>query len=153
VRGQPRDAAIAVAFAALPVITGWWAISQSRSSTAAIGFVLLRALGGVTGLLGFGFARNRTSTSASLRVGSWVFLAAAVVLGLGPIAGGRRSVAINAARDSAQATRERELERDRESVRGIVGANSERATPMHGDSIRAQRADSASFVFDGCQRP
>ena len=52
---------LALIFFALTVVAGLWAIKQSRSSTAAIGIILLPFYGAVAGTLGWVFGNLKGS--------------------------------------------------------------------------------------------
>ena len=80
IRKEPRGLELSLLFAVISVMTGIWAINQSRSSTAGIAFLGLPLMGALGGFLGLTFGRFRLSAEPSHRFGAWVGLAGALSL-------------------------------------------------------------------------
>ena len=83
---------LAFIFFAACLAAGYWAISQSRSSTAAIGIFFLPFYGSAAGVLGWAFGNCWRADQRLRRMLGWICLAGAVgIVGL-LINGGIRSI-------------------------------------------------------------
>lgn len=91
----------------LAIGAGWWAIDQSRSSTAGIGFLFLPAVAAIAGALAAAGAAWRARERAEARTGfailGWLGLLASLAIVLSLVMGGVTEIAKNRARDSAYA--------------------------------------------------
>src|SRR5439155_3100237 len=99
IRKDPRGLGLSLLFFAATVTTGVWAILQSRSSTAGIGFLGIPLLGGLAGFLGLAFGRDRTSSQPGTRIMAWLGLAGALLLVSFNIAQGAQTRSKNRVRD------------------------------------------------------
>src|SRR5688572_1260868 len=79
-RKSPRGIVVSVVFFVLAAGSAFWAITQSRSSTAGIGIMFLPLIGALGGFLGLAFGRWRSSTDAGRSVGALLGLGGAVLL-------------------------------------------------------------------------
>src|SRR4051812_5314860 len=95
IAGKRRGLGVSVALFALTAATGWWAIMQSRSSTAAIGVIFLPLVAGAAGLLGLAYGRSRSSTDRPTRVLGTLCLLAGLALPVSATVGGWRTIALN----------------------------------------------------------
>jgi hypothetical protein len=146
IRRQPRGIAVSLLFAALAVATGIWAIRQSRSSTAGIGFLWIPSMGAFAGFLGLLFGRFRASTNPGNRIGSWVGLAGVLFLVSFNIAQGFQTRAKNQGRDTKQAEFSAEIARDRAMIASALNENPGRERVWLDSSIRA-RMDDPAFLL------
>ena len=82
VKRSPRGIVTSLVFFAVAFAAGYWAITQSRSSTAALGFLWLPFMCASVGLLGLAFGRWARGgiDEGPHRVLGWLALAGAVVI-------------------------------------------------------------------------
>jgi hypothetical protein len=145
-RRDPRGVGLSVLFAAAAIATGVWSITQSRSSTAGIGFIGIPMLGGLAGFLGLAFARYRSSAEPGGRIAAWVGLVAAVVLVSWNIAEGEKTKTKNVANDQVQAEHSAEIASDREVIDAALTENRGRERVWLDSSIRANMKDRAFLL-------
>ncbi len=143
---SPRGIAISLLFCALAAGSAYWAITQSRSSTAAIGFIGLPFVGALGGFLGLAFGRWRTSTEHTHSVAAFVGLAGAVLLVAFNVQEGTKTVARNESRDEKQAAHTEEIERDRALISAALGQNENRQRAWLDSSIRTRMSDRAFLI-------
>lgn len=98
-----REARTCLLVFALSAGVEWWSILQSRSSTAAIGFLFLPAFAAIVGLLGVGFVAMRRLGTRSARTASAVTGALALLAIAFELLGGIQTVRRNHMRDAAVA--------------------------------------------------
>jgi hypothetical protein len=146
VRREPRGVALSVLFCAASVATGVWAITQSRSSTAGIGFLGIPLLGALGGFLGLTFGRYRPSADASRRVGAWAALAGALLLVAFNVGQGLQTKTKNRVRDGRQAAYSAEIARDREVIAAGLKENPGRERAWIDSAIRARMKDDAFLL-------
>ncbi|MEA2763789.1 MAG: hypothetical protein QOK07_193 [Gemmatimonadaceae bacterium] len=146
VRRQPRGVALSVLLGAASVATGIWAITQSRSSTAGIGFLGIPLLGALGGFLGLAFGRYRPSDQPSRRLGAWAALAGALLLVAFNISQGLHAKAGNRVKDDKQAAYSAKIASDRESIAAGLKENPGRERAWLDSAIRARMKDD-TFVF------
>src|SRR3989337_297427 len=81
-RKSTRGIGVSLLFFALTFGAGYWAITQSRSSTAALGFLWLPFVSVIVGFLGLAFGRWALGAEddRGKRTLGWLALAAAVVI-------------------------------------------------------------------------
>ena len=146
VKKDARGVGLSLLFFAVAVTTGIWAITQSRSSTAGIGFLGIPLMGALGGCLGLAFGRYRSSNQPAHRVGAWVALAAALVLVAFNIAGGAQTRKKNAVRDDQQANFSAQVASERREIDSALTANPSRARVWLDSSIRARMNDRAFLL-------
>lgn len=145
-RGNPLGLGLSLLLFAGAVATGTWAILQSRSSTAGIGFLGIPLLGALAGFLGLAFARWRTSPEAGRRVGAWAGLALALLMLGYNISQGLGTRDKNSVNDERQAEHSAAIARDREIIGAALKQNPGRERVWLDSSIRANMSDRA-FVL------
>jgi hypothetical protein len=145
-RKSPRGVAISVLFFVLAAGSAFWAITQSRSSTAAIGLIGLPFIGAIGGFLGLAFGRWRSSTDAGRSVGALIGLGGAVLLIAFNIREGTKTVANNESRDAQQLSHSAEIDRDRAFIAAGLGQNEHRQGAFIDSSIRARIRDRAFLI-------
>ncbi len=141
IRKEWRGTGLSVLFVAIAVITGLWSIKQSRSSTAALGLLVIPLIGALAGFLGLAFGRYRTSSDRSARIGAWLALAGAVLLAGFNIAGGEQTNTKNRSRDDAQAALLAEIALHRKLIAAGLKENPGREREWMDSSIRAHMND------------
>ena len=146
IKGDPRGIGWSLLFFAAAVTTGVWAITQSRSSTAGIGFLGIPFMGTLGGFFGLAFGRYKTSTEPAQRVGAWVALVAALVLVSFNIGGGVQTRQKNAVRGDQQALHSSEIARDRELIDAALKENPGRQRAWLDSSIRSRMTDRAFLL-------
>lgn len=146
VRKDPKGVALSLVFAAASVATEMWAITQSRSSTAGIGFLFLPLLAALGGFLGLAFGRYRSSPHSSQRLGAWAALVGALVLVSYSVTQGEQTKSKNRVRDEQQAAYLAEITRDREVIAAARKANPAGHRAWLDSSIRARMNDRAFLL-------
>jgi hypothetical protein len=146
VRRKPRGLGVSLLFFAAAVATGIWAILQSRSSTAGIGFIGIPMLGALAGFLGLAFGRYRASAEPFRRIGAWLGLASALVLISFNVAGGIKTTSKNRVRDEQQAAHSAEIARNRELIASALKENPGRERAWLDSSIRTRMNDRAFLL-------
>ncbi len=141
---DPRGLGLSFLFFATAVMTGIWAIAQSRSSTAGIGMLGIPLAGALAGFLGLVFARWRTSAEQRRRAGAWVGLTAFLLLVSFNIAQGARERTKNRTRDAAQDDIYKEIARNREMIDAALKQN---PRPNYLDSSIRARIDDREFLL------
>jgi hypothetical protein len=145
-KSDPRGLGLSLLFFAASVATGVWAILQSRSSTAAIGFLGIPLLGGLAGFLALAFGRWRTSAEPIRKGFAWVALAGALLLVSFNIAQGAQTRVRNRVRDDKQAEFSAEVARDRDSIAAALKQNPGRERAYLDSTIRARMNDRAFLL-------
>ncbi|MFL5464895.1 MAG: hypothetical protein ACJ799_02615 [Gemmatimonadaceae bacterium] len=146
VRGNPRGVGLSLVFCVASIATGIWAITQSRSSTAGIGFIGIPMLGALAGFLGLAFGRWRQSSETPRRIGAWLGLAGALFLVSFNIAQGAQTRTKNRGRDEKQAAHSAEIARDRELIDAALKENSGRQRAWLDSSMHARINDRAFLL-------
>src|SRR5438105_7598331 len=111
-RGGLRPALEGAAFFALAFIAGVWAIRQSLSSTAAIGYLFLPLMAMIVGLLGLASGYARSSPKKPNRVLGWSCFGAALLLVTMTVLDGAQTIHRNRTRDAAYDAFSGEIARD-----------------------------------------
>jgi hypothetical protein len=106
-RGRRRGLAVSLLLFALALGAGSWAILQSRSSTAGIGFLFLPFIAVLAGVLGWVFRNLQAASDRASRLAGWACLASAVVILGWELQGGAEAIARNRARDAEHRARSR----------------------------------------------
>jgi hypothetical protein len=146
IRKQPSGLGLSLFFFAVAVMTGVWAIAQSRSSTAGIGLIGIPLLGALAGFLGLAFGRYRVSAEPGRRIGAWLALTGALVLVSFNIAQGAQTRSKNRVRDDRQAAHSAEIASDREMIAAALKQNPGRERAWLDSSIRARMNDRAFLL-------
>jgi hypothetical protein len=148
VKKRSRGIATSLVFFAVAVTVGYWSIIQSRSSTAALGFLWLPFLGTVVGFLGLVFGRwaRESPPREPRRILGWLALAASVALVGYTGAQGLRTTARNNWRDQERAAYNAELFRNRELIATELRNNVGRERAYLDSSILA-RLDDRAFLL------
>jgi hypothetical protein len=146
IRKEPRGLELSLLFAVISVMTGIWAINQSRSSTAGIAFLGLPLMGAIGGFLGLAFGRFRLSAEPSHRFGAWVGLVGALSLVVFNIASGEQERSKNRGRDDQQAVFSAEIARNRATISTALKENPGRERAWLDSSIRTRMNDRAFLL-------
>jgi hypothetical protein len=146
IRKEPRGLELSLLFAVISVMTGIWAINQSRSSTAGIAFLGLPLMGALGGFLGLVFGRYRLSAEPSHRFGAWVGLVGALSLVAFNITSGEQERSKNHRRDDTQAVFSAEIGRDRDTISTALKENPGRERAWLDSSIRTRMNDRAFLL-------
>lgn len=147
IRKSPRGVALSVLFFALAAGSAYWAITQSRSSTAGIGMIGLPFIGAIGGFLGLAFGRWRSSTSAGRSVGALLGLGGAVLLVAFNIREGTKTVEKNKVRDEAQIAHSEDIERDRALISAGLATNEYRQRAWIDSAIRNRPMSDRAFLI------
>lgn len=141
-----RGLGLSLFFFSASLATGVWAILQSRSSTAGIGFLGIPLLGGLAGFLGLAFGRWRTDSEPARKIFGWLGLAGALLLVSFNIAQGAQTRAKNRVRDDKQADFSAAIRRDRDSIAAALKQNPGRERAYLDSSLRARLNDRAFLL-------
>ena len=143
---------LALIFFALTVVTGFWAISKSRSSTAAIGIIFLPFYGAVAGVLGWAFGNLKGSAKWLMRVLGWVCLLGAAGIVVMLIVDGNKTVQRNAQRDAELRVMNKEYAEDCAAIQAMLQTNRGHEAEVLNPLI-AGRTNDRSFVIAALQQP
>jgi hypothetical protein len=141
-----RGILISLVFGAAAIVSAIWAINQSRSSTAGIGYLGLPFIGALGGFVGLAFGRWKSSTDIARRIAAWVALAAAVLIVALNIVEGSKTRAKNSVRDDKQAEFSAEVARDREEIDAALKEKPGRQRQYLDSSIKARMTDRAFLL-------
>jgi len=126
VKRKRRGVGLAVIFFALAIAAGFWAIMQSRSSTAAIGVLFLPLVAVLPGFLAWAFRNLQVSGNAVLRILGWVCLAGACAALAAILYEGGKTIELNKTRDAQQAARTLRIDENRKTIAAMLLENKER---------------------------
>ena len=127
--------------------SAYWAIIQSRSSTAGIGMIGLPFIGAVGGFFGLAFGRWRASTDGGRSVGALLGLGGAVLLVAFNLREGFKTTSKNRVSDEKQAAFSAEIERDRALIAAGLGQNENRQRAYLDSSIRSRPITDRAFLI------
>ncbi|HST07650.1 MAG TPA: hypothetical protein VLJ83_05725 [Gemmatimonadaceae bacterium] len=145
-RRDSRGVGMSLLFAVVAAGTGVWSITQSRSSTAGIGFLGIPMLFALAGFLGLLFARYRLSPQPAQKYLAWAALVAAVVLVSFNMAEGEKTRAKNTVSDKAQDAHTAQITSNREVIEAALEENRGRQRVWLDSSIRANMNDRAFLL-------
>ena len=139
---------VSLFFFALTFGAGYWAITQSRSSTAALGFLWLPFVSVIVGFLGLAFGRWALGGEAhrARRTLGWVALAAALVIAGISVREGMRTRRRNIVREGSYAAQMAEITRNRALIAEAIASNPARERAYMDSSIRARMNDRAFLL-------
>jgi len=143
---EPRAVATSLLFFAGAAVSGSWAIMQSRSSTAGIGFLGIPLIGAMAGFLGLAFDLFRDDARLERRAFAWVGLTATLVLVGFNIRQGLDTKDKNRDRDEMQAAHSAEIARDRDQIAAALKENPQHQRLWLDSAIRAHRDDRAFLL-------
>jgi hypothetical protein len=147
VRRSPKGVGISVLFFFLAAGSAFWAITQSRSSTAGIGIIGLPLIGAIAGFLGLAFGRWRSATDAWRSVGALLGLGGVVLLIAFNVREGTKTTAKNRGEDERQRAHSAEIERERALIAAGLGQNEHRQRAYLDSSIRARGISDRAFLI------
>ena len=115
-RGRRRGIAASLVAFALALAAGGWAVLQSRSSTAGLGFLFLPFIAVLAGALAWAFQNLRVSRSLPVRTAAWACLLGAIAVVGGELNAGRETIAKNRGRDAEHRARALRMERNQADI-------------------------------------
>jgi hypothetical protein len=145
-RRDPRGILISLVFGAAAIASAIWAIKQSRSSTAGIGYLGIPFIGAMGAFLGLAFGRWRSSTDGARRIAAWAGLAAGLLIVALNIVEGSKTRTKNSVRDDKQAEFSAQVARDREAIDAALKQNAGRERQYLDSSIMARMSDRAFLL-------
>jgi hypothetical protein len=92
---KPRGFALSVSFVVLAAVTALWAISQSRSDWASMGYFLVPGDAALAGILSLTFSRKKDAAVRDLRILAWLALAGSILILLLNVISGFQSISDN----------------------------------------------------------
>ena len=143
---------LALIFFALSVAAGYWAICQSCSSTAAIGFIFLPFYGAVAGILGWAFGNLKRSNHRLVRLLGWGCLMGAISLVVLMIVDGKKTVQRNESRAAKQRAIYQEIAEDRAAIQSILQTNRGHEAEVLNPMIEKRTNDQA-FLIAALEQP
>ena len=146
IKRDSRGLGLSLLFFAATLFAGAWAITQSRASTAGIGFLLLPLTGAVAGFFGLAFGRWRNADESVRKVIAWLGLAGAVALVVLNIVQGVQTIAKNKTRDNQQGQFSAQIAHNREEIAAAIQANPARQRIWLDSAIRANMNDPAFLI-------
>ena len=141
-----RGLGLSLLLAVAAVVTGMWAITESRASTAGIGVLGIPMLGSLAGLLALAFGRLRLSPEPLHRGIAWAALAAAVVLVGFNVTQRTETKILNTQRDSVQTAYSAEITRNKATIDSALARNGGRQSSYLDSAIRARMNDKAFLI-------
>ena len=147
-RKSTRGISISLLFFVVAFGAGYWAITQSRSSTAALGLLWLPFVSAVVGFLGLAFGRLAFGGNAtgSRRTLGWLALAAAVLTVAVNTREGMRTRRRNIVREGSYAAQLAEITRNRALIAEEIARTPARERAYIDSSIRARMHDRAFLL-------
>ena len=145
---SPRGIATSLVFFAVAFAGGYWSITQSRSSTAALGFLWLPVLCTMVGFLGLAFGRwaRAGAEAGPRRIFGWLALASAFVLIGVTVREGLRTRSRNQARESRYRAQVTEVVAARRQITEGLKRNRGRQRAFMDSIIRARMNDRAFLL-------
>jgi len=125
---------------------GYWAIRQSRASTAAIGFLFLPSAAALTGGLALLFGRLRRHPRSEFRAAGWACLLTSAGLASWIAAGGIQERARNDGRDRRQAESLRAIEENRVTIARILQEHAGSESAALDAEIEKHRTDRTFLI-------
>ena len=142
-----RGIVTSLVFFAVAFAGGYWAITQSRSSTAALGFLWLPFMCASVGFLGLAFGRwARAGDDPSRRILGWLAVASAVVIVGMTVREGVRTRERNQAREARYKAQVADVVSARAVIAEGLEKNRERQRAFMDSIIRARMNDRAFLL-------
>lgn len=145
-KGDAKGIGLSILFFAMVFATGFWAITQSRSSTAGIGFMFLPLTSTVGGFLGLAFGRWRSSVERPRKSLGGIALGAAAFILLLNVREGFATRVRNQGRDDNYAVHAAAIARNQKSISASLEQNRGREGAFLDSSIRANRNDRTFLI-------
>ena len=144
---EPRGIVISLVFFAIAFAAGYWAITQSRSSTAALGFIWLPFMCSSVGFLALAYGRwAQSGEDGPRRVIGWLALASAVVIVGITLREGVRTRGSNQAREARYQAQVTEVVFARGQISEGLARNPGRQREFMDSLIRARMNDRAFLL-------
>ncbi len=146
VKRDARGILPSLILATLAIATGVWAITQSRSSTAGIGFLFLPGLAALAGLLGLLYGRWRSSPETPRKVIGFFAGAAGLFIIISNVASGKQTISKNKSRDDQQARYSAAIAQNRSQIDSVLKSNPDHQRAWLDSAIRARLNDRAFLL-------
>lgn len=143
-RRDTRGVGLSLAFVAVAVASGVWAINESRSSTAGIGMLGIPLMGSLAGFLALAFGRWRPSPEPLHRAAGWAGLAGATLIIAFNFAQRAQIRTKNSVRDQVQVAHSAEIGRDKAMIDSALAQNVGHQTAYLDSAIRTRMHDGAT---------
>ena len=140
--GKPRGFALSVLFVVIAAVTALWAINQSRSDWASMGYFLVPGDAALAGLLSLTFSRKKDSPVRDLRILAWLALAGSILIVVFNVVSGVQSISENRAFDEYDEVTFGQYNRDKASIGAYLEKNRGREAAWLDSSIRTRMQDS-----------
>jgi hypothetical protein len=138
--------AISLGLVVVTVAASWWAIMQSRSSTASLGFLGVPTAAAAAGLFGLAYGRWARSPERPRKMMGFVSLGAAILLILTIIREGIGNRRQAEALEDTQARTTAEIDRNRELIAAALSDNKGRERAYLDSAIRSRMNDRAFLI-------
>ncbi len=152
VRGPRRGLAIGLIMCGVTLAAGYWSIVQSRSSTAALGFLLLPSAGALSGALATLSARLRVDPRQAVRVVAWALLLVSGGVAAAYGVGGTRERVKNRDRDRQAQESERLMGENRLAIAQLIRNNAGHESVALDAEIERHLGDRA-FLIPALETP
>ena len=140
--GKPRGFALSVLFVVIAAVTALWAIKQSRSEWASMGYYLVPGDAALAGILSLTFSRKRDSAVPDLRVLAWLAFTGSILIVVFNVVDGIHSISQNRAEDEYDEVTFGGYNREKASIGAYLEKNRGRETAWLDSSIRTRMQDS-----------
>ena len=151
-RGLRRGLAIGLIMCCVTLAAGYWAIVQSRSSTAGLGFLFLPGAAALSGALATLSARLRVDPRPAVRAVAWGLLLASVGVAAAYGVGGTREQVKNRDRDRQQQETRQLIDEHRLTIAQLVRNNEGRESAVLDAEIERHR-DDRPFLIAALETP
>lgn len=145
-RGPRAGLFIGLLSCCVTIAAGFWAISQSRASTAGIGILALPVFGSLAGALAWTFARFRVHSNKAARICAWLCLLASMGVAASFYRGGLQEQEKNRGRDRLQAENSRQIDENRRAIKRLIDENNGREADVLDAEIERHLGDRTFLI-------
>ncbi|MBS1145018.1 MAG: hypothetical protein H6R14_2424 [Proteobacteria bacterium] len=145
-RKRYRGLALGASLCVLTILTGLWAIFQSRSSTAAVGILFLPFYAVFSGGMAWLYRNLIQAKHRLLRGLGWLALALSVSVPGWLVYSGFESIALNRSRDAQHQANLADMERNRQSIKTLLSDNPGRETEVV-ESLIAEHTGNRNYLL------
>jgi hypothetical protein len=139
---KPRGFALSVLFVVVAAVTALWAINQSRSDWASMGYFLVPGDAALAGILSLTFSRKKDAAVRDLRILAWLALAGSILIVVFNVVDGIHSISRNRAEDEYDELTFGQYNREKASIGSYLQKHRGRETAWLDSSIRTRMQDS-----------
>ena len=152
IRGPRTGLLLSLILCASTMASGYWAITQSRASTAGIGVLFLPGIGALSGFLALAFARLRRNSLPLMRAAAWVCLIASLGVTASGLFSGKQTQTINQRRDQQDAEDRHAIAAAREAIAELMRQNAGNEDAVLEAEI-TRRLEDRNFLIAALETP